>query len=862
MKEPLSPDTAALTPKALPASLVLFQGFTPLSAGASRQDHAFQPPPPSPWPGKSHEAEDVALRSSPQIHVTQCSSSSDEKLDDPGREEESAGGSANTSSRTFPLQIPHDVGHVSLPVKQMSKYSQSLAKGSPPPRVLLQSLRSPRSGKDPAPVRASHDSDILAQVQRGGLASVGGERETAEVSGGAGPYSRQGFDAARSMEAINDAEYIAVKPKLTIIRREESIHSNVSSYSSGSGSSLGMDSLSSVTLSSSPSARSTSSTSSVGSGSTLAADSVRPSQPPAYAAALQRKFMLDHDVPVDVSPLRESQRKANEKAKMLYEESLQKYLQDRYEQKHTVHAAVARKISDPGTPTTSSGIAVGHVRSESDQPPRASPSEDDAVSGEDMSVTPPSQPPSQTPSQPPSQTPSQQHARKLYLESLERYEQQQTVSARTAEDDDRRDNGAPRNVENVGETGARQRVVDTFTESSTQHRTARCVTESRTHQRSAELWETRTSVSRDSRPKSMLEIPASTLHRSLSDSADRLNNLGQREKSGHRHAVQSGVNSERVAVCQSSRRKTSDSVVHERRDRSDSSPARHYFPTASCFYHPEDSPRSGKNSPASRSPRSQSPRRHLDAQRYARVDSAAVQSPRVDSSAVKSPRVGQMVVVSSRVDNSAARLARSESPVLGSPRTSPPSAVRGCGGVSSSADVGRSHSGASSESGSRTAGASSNPAASGGGKTKTELGWSVKNLRKLYSSGSAPGQEHPTESPRPGPSASLSSGARPAPPPYQDPPPFRRLQDRSRLSTSSNSSNGSSSTGRSSSPSSRGSVPSARRLGPQGVPVDYSSSEELTYHNSRWSRARSESGSGSGLSDQEMTNAFTDISYV
>ena len=830
-----------------------------MSAAASRQDHAFQPPPPSPWPGKSHEAEDVTRRASPQIQITQCSSSSDEKLDEPEEGEEDARRPRSASSRAFPLEIAQAHGHVSLPVKQMSKYSQSLAKGSPPPRVLLQSLRSPRSGKDPAPVRASHDSDIVAQVQRGGLASSGGaERETAEVGGSAAHHSSShGFDAARSMEAINDAEYIAVKPKLTIIRREESIHSNVSSYSSGSGGSVGRDSHSSVTLSSSPSARSTSSSSSGGSGSTLAADSARPSQPPAYTAALQRKFMLDHDVPVDVAPMMETQRKANEKAKILYEESLQKYLQDRYEQKHPIHAA-ARKISDPGAPTNSSSIVVGHARSESDQPHGVASSGDAAISNEDLYVT----------------LRNQRRAKKLYLESLQRYEQQQTVPVQPGEQDTRLDSSASRSVESVAVSGLRQRVVDTVSESATQHRTSRCITESKSQQRSSELSETRTSMKRDSRPKSMLEIPSSGLHRSLSDSADRLNKLGQWSSrsrpelrdcanSEHRQSVNSGVNSERVDVCQAARRKTSEAAAYEGRECSEGSPARHYFPTASCFYHPEDSPRSGKTSPASRSPRAQSPRHHLDSHRYARVDSAAVQSPRVDSSAVKSPRVDHPVVVSSRADNSAAKLARSESPVLGSPKTSPPSAVRGCVGVSSSADLGRVNIGATSESGAGAAAAPLNPAGGGGGRARSELGWSVKNLRKIYCSDTGPGPEQQlTESARAGLPAASTSGARPAPPPYQDPPPFRRLQDRSRLSTSSNSSNGSNSTGRSCSPSSRGSASSARRLGPQGVSVDYSSSEELSYHNSRWSRARSESGSGSGLSDQEMTNAFTDISYV
>ena len=841
-----------------------FQGFSPLPVGASRQDHAFQPPPPPPWPGKSHEAEDVTLGSSPQIHVTQCSSSSDEKLDEPGRgadgDEARRSRAAAAASRAFPLELAQDP--VRLPVKQMSKYSHSLAKGSPPPRVLLHSLRSPRSGKDPAPVRASHDSHIVAQVQRGGRGPAGPCGAGGDSAEG-GLYPSHSFDAARSMEAINDAEYIAVRPKLTIIRREESIHSNVSSYSSGSGGSgAGRgDSLSSLTLSSSPSGRSTSSTSSSGgSGSTLGADSARPSHPPAYTAALQRKFMLDHDLPVDVSPapdvspVRISQRKANEKAKILYEESLQKYLQDRYEQKHTgPGGAATRKISDPGAPTTSSAI-VGREGLHGDCSFGGSPCGDAVTSREDLAR-------------------SQPLARKLYDESLQRYEQQQTAPVDASQQDSGSDTASSRNVQSVSESGAHRRVVDTSSESATQHNSVRCVRESRTHQRSSEFSERRTSVTKNSRPKSMLEIPFSNLHRSLSDSADRLNKLGHwnshsrsevrdsEKNSEHRDSVKS---EERVDVSQSARRKVSEAAVHERRGVGEGSASRHYFRT-SCFSHPEDSPRSASSSPASGSPRTLSPRRDLHARRYPRADNAAVHSPRVDTSAVKSPRVDHSVVGSRWVDDSAAaRPTRSQSPVLRVQRTSvtnASSAVHGSGGVSSSVSAGRSNSGASSESTNTGAVAAlSHPVAAGsGGKSKTELGWSVKNLMKIYSADSAQGPEQQplAESPRAGPP---DPSPRPGPPPYQDPPPFRRLQDGSRLSTSSNSSHGSSGTGRSASPASRGSGPSGTRLGPQGVGLDYSSSEDLTYHNSRWSRARSESGSGQ--SDQEMTNAFTDISYV
>ncbi|PVD28791.1 hypothetical protein C0Q70_11386 [Pomacea canaliculata] len=68
----------------------------------------------------------------------------------------------------------------------------------------------------------------------------------------------------------------------------------------------------------------------------------RPIQPPCYSAALQRKFMLQHDITPDVGL---SQKEASTRAKIMYEESLQKYLQERYDRKHYGSGALRRMMS-------------------------------------------------------------------------------------------------------------------------------------------------------------------------------------------------------------------------------------------------------------------------------------------------------------------------------------------------------------------------------------------------------------------------------------------------------------------------------------------------------------------------------------
>ncbi|KAK7107248.1 uncharacterized protein [Littorina saxatilis] len=868
-----------VSPPASPVYELEHPGFTPIS-GASRQEQAFQAPPPSPWPGKSREAEDITLSASPQIQITQCSS--DEKLDERGDDEDST--PRPSPNKAFPLEIPHGTSKVT---KQMHKYSHSTSKGSPPPRVILDNLRSPRRGKDPAPVRASHDSGIVAQVQRGGGLSP-------DVSDASSGFAS--FDAARSMDAINDAEYIPVKPRLTVIRREESMTSNVSSYSSGSGSSLGKDSLSSATLSTSPSGHSTSSSSSGGSNHTLSGD--RPSRPPEYTEALQRKFMIQRDLPMEAA----TQKSASEKAKQLYEDSLQKYLQDRYEQKHE---PITRKVSDPGISSSSSMGSHSHSVFSS-----SSSHQEDRAAKEDVYVTLKNQKQQQQKQQ--EEEEGYKHPKQIYLDSVQRYEQQATVCS---VDDAKDTTGFSRTVKSVSESY--QKVLDSSSnESQTQERTRRSVRESRTRQRFMELSETRTSVKRDTqRPQSMLEIPASSLHRSLSDSADRLNKLGQRSPRSHSQVrdsdskeqqyqqqqqysgvvrdsprsekrdsvvrdsvVRDSVVRDSEPVLPSSRRKVSEPVLSERRERSESSPAHQYFPAASCFYRPEDSPRSGKSSPASAFPRAQSPR--LDAEsssRYSKLDTSVrsarvpdnttVRSSRVPNNTVRSSRVNtnsfvkssskdNSAVVSPRGDNSVvsprgsgSRRVRCESPVMGSPRTTVSKVSSSEAHSYSATSVGRSTSGASTSGSVASTATSSSSSSSANTKSRTELGWSVKSLMKNFTA------EQQASS-----SESSVNSSRPAPPPYQDPPPFRRQQDLSRLSTSSNSSNGSSSTGRSASPSSRSSTSSSRRLGPQNMSVDSSSSEELAYYNSRWSRARSESSGG--LSDQEVTSSYTDISYV
>ncbi|KAL8611493.1 hypothetical protein ACOMHN_014548 [Nucella lapillus] len=919
------------------------QDLSPLSLCPSRAEHALQPSSSLPWEGRSREAEDVTSGSSPQVYITQCASTSEERLDEPVPEEATPRSSPSSSADVLPLELAH--GHSSLPMKQMSRYSHNLAKVSPPPRVLLQSLRSPRSRMDFAPVRASHDSDIIAQVQRAGFSSPrpeeedgsedddeqekeAGEDEHPSTSGldegvagstSEGSFSAQGFDAAQSMEAaINDTEYIPVKPRLAIIRREESIHSNASTHSSASSasSSTGKSSLSSLTLSTSPSARSSSSTSSGGSSVTLAGDHARPSRPPEYAEAVKRSLILKQEHTVEAEA--EAQIEASRKAKYLFEKSNQLYLQDRPEHTQPLHRPLARKISDPGTTRNPLGVVGGaRGRFEAEHPRCASPPDYVAASATEKPYHADIQKYKGSACKQPFQ---------MYKESVQRYEQQQTgpvpagglpsritepssratepttrstepstrstePAARSVEPSSRSTELTPRSVEPVERSPEpTTRSAEPTTKSAEpMTRTTELATktiqpasfsagnsaqtdfkpsakqgngivaEDRTKPETVHVAETRvqlrsannrTIVPKDARPRSMLDIPASSvLHQSFSDSADRLNKLGLHNSPGRFEAkdadskvgggVQSVISAFR-AVEQKSRslppgRKLSDTTVCERpRNGSEPpNPPRQSVLSASCFYHPEDSPRSGRSSPASFSPRAPSPHPDLGTPRASRADSGAgragTRSPRLESPVVRASRVFN--APSTTTTTTSTHSAQVSASVRGSTEQSSPRA---------SLDS--------------SAGASSS-ARDGGSKSRSQLGWSVKNLAKIYTADANTSSEQAPRDPS-SRGSQASSGSLTGPPPYQNPPPFRRLHDKSRLSTSSSSSTASSSTTRSGSPTVRGSAASSRKEGPQSV--DSIAGDEQS---ARRFRARSNTG-GSGVSDPEPTNPFTDISYV
>ncbi|XP_076466066.1 uncharacterized protein LOC143297570 isoform X2 [Babylonia areolata] len=824
------PEEELQSPPQSPASELDSQD---LSSGAPGGDLTFQAASSSPssyslpWHGRSREAEDVSPGPSPRIHVTHCSSKSEERLDEVGPDEATPRSSPSASADVLPLEIAHGPGQVSLPIKQMSRYSHNLAKVSPPPRVLLQSLRSPRSGKDPAPVRASHDSDIVAQVQRAGFSSAreDGDKEEdvdTESQSSGGPdgadsaEGAQGFNAAQSMEdAINDTEYIPVKPKLTIIRREESIHSNASSHSSASSvssaSSTGKSSLSSLTLSTSPSARSSSSSS--GSSSiTLSGDQTRPSRPPEYAEAVQRSLILKQEIPLDAEA--QAQMAASRKAKSLFENSMLKYQQDHQEQAASPQRPhAARKVSDPGTTRPVSGPARDHARSVSPDPSAASLAEKSAVKWQ-------------------RQRAGGKDPRQIYLESLQRYEQQQSAGTGSS--------GQTTKTARSASSTALNSDADSEPCAKTEGGVSENRTPDRTRQRTVHVSEVqvqlratanRTNVAKDARPRSMLDIPSSSssLHRSFSDSADRLNKMGGRsppvtsevrdsEGPGVRRPVAGSFSGEQ-GQGPAPVRKTSDTAVFQRRNGSGPGPSRHSVLTASCLYRPEDSPRSGGSiaSPASSSPRAPSPGPECVAPRASRADSGAGQ---------QGGRPGT-------------RPPRSESPR--------PTLSRAATVDSTDRSSGRA-----------VPSSDTSAQAAPSRDSKPRLGWSVKSLAKIYTqdASSAGGEQSSSRNPSRGGSSSsssshASSGSRAGPPPYQNPPPFWRLQDPSRLSSSSSSSNASSGSSTSRPPS------SAKKGGPQSAGGEGPPEGE---DGARWSRGRSKGGGN--VSGQEAINPFTDISYV
>ncbi|XP_033741354.1 rho GTPase-activating protein 20-like isoform X1 [Pecten maximus] len=156
-----------------------------------------------------------------------------------------------------------------MPLKQMSRYSTGLGT-SPPPRVVLQSMRQGQGQKN-TPVRASYDSAIVSQVRKSSLDS----------------------ESRRDVDHISEFPAMKQPPSSpNTLRRSES------------------DSEINRTLTNSP-------------------DKIRPDHPPSYDMALQRNFMLSQGIPIEITESDEKkQKEASAKAKSLYEDSLRKYMEE------------------------------------------------------------------------------------------------------------------------------------------------------------------------------------------------------------------------------------------------------------------------------------------------------------------------------------------------------------------------------------------------------------------------------------------------------------------------------------------------------------------------------------------------------
>ncbi|XP_041351847.1 uncharacterized protein LOC121370590 isoform X2 [Gigantopelta aegis] len=143
----------------------------------------------------------------------------------------------------------------------------------------------------------------------------------------------------------------------------------------------------------------------------------------------------------------------------------------------------------------------------------------------------------------------------------------------------------------------------------------------------------------------------------------------------------------------------------------------------------------------------------------------------------------------------------------------------------------------------------------------SELPWSVSRLKNMFDPENQGDNKTSTRFYSPDESSTnnvtsvkIMSTSRPAPPPYVSPPPFRRLHDNSRMSTSSNSSSESTGVGCSSSTKSK----SSRHFGPQSLEYgSFSSSSEdldtVCYHLTK--------RESMDYSDQD-TISYTDVSYV
>ncbi|XP_012940257.1 uncharacterized protein LOC101859026 [Aplysia californica] len=354
--------------------------------------------------------------------------------------------------------------------------------------------------------------------------------------------------------------------------------------------------------------------------------------------------------------------------------------------------------------------------------------------------------------------------------------------------------------------------------------------------------------------KTSLEVPSSSLQRSRSDSAEHINKLGKlspRLQTSNRLAqvTQGKGSSLEDSQLSVARFEEHSATVKKSFDKkppsSDLSEHRHNFLKArSYFYHPEDdklaspnaSPRPSASSSYAASSLSSSNSslpsnsaitvRKIPAENVANIPS--YEDKTVDSGYNLSPR--------SRSNIPASRTAHDKHV----DKKDPP------------------------------------PSASSVSQSKKEFPWSVKDLKSIYDKDKGPSSlskgatsTQSTSTSSSSSSSSLTTRSQQQqqqqhrnPPPYQDPPPFRRMQDKYRLSTSSNSSAGSDQ-GSSARKLSTSSGNDPHRLGPQSNGLDgasYWSSSEDGYSSSL--DRRSVKSSSSSNPDVEAISDYSNITYV
>jgi len=240
------------------------------SPGTPTNHSKNKPPSPRFWSGKSHEAEEIEFSRRPHFSLLIPSEND-----------------MSESLKNYSTNSAYSKGNL----------AQQLVKGSPPPNVILKSLQPSPTRRESMPMRASYDSEIVAQVRR----------SSAEVG--------EPFDVVKSMSSIKPEEYFTVTPKSVMITGT-SDNKVVQSTSSGSGKPKLLK-----YINTDPDFNDK---------DNLNLDSKRPDRPPNYQQALQRNFMIKHSIPVDISTDEiEKQTETSARAKALYEKSLQRYNEQR-----------------------------------------------------------------------------------------------------------------------------------------------------------------------------------------------------------------------------------------------------------------------------------------------------------------------------------------------------------------------------------------------------------------------------------------------------------------------------------------------------------------------------------------------------